>query len=315
MQKNNKLVILTGPTAVGKTALSIELAKKLNGEIISADSIQVYKYLDIGSAKIMPEEMEGIPHHLIDFLEPTTGFNVADFKEMAKKTILDIQSRGKIPIIVGGTGFYIQAVLRDIDFSKEDENDYRNELEELYKEKGADYLHNMLMEVDSESANNIHKNNVKRVIRALEYYHVNKSKISDHNEEQQQKQSPYNFAYFVLNCDREKLYNNINKRVDIMLEQGLVDEVSMLVNKYGLTKDMLSMQGIGYKEMLQYLDGEMSLEEAIDLLKQNTRHFAKRQLTWFRREKEVIFIDKEIYKTTGEQLDFIINTLDTKWRK
>lgn len=315
MQKNNKLVILTGPTAVGKTALSIELAKKLNGEIISADSIQVYKYLDIGSAKIMPEEMEGIPHHLIDFLEPTTGFNVADFKEMAKKTILDIQSRGKIPIIVGGTGFYIQAVLRDIDFSKEDENDYRNELEELYKEKGADYLHNMLMEVDSESANNIHKNNVKRVIRALEYYHVNKSKISDHNEEQQQKQSPYNFAYFVLNCDREKLYNNINKRVDIMLEQGLVDEVSMLVNKYGLTKDMLSMQGIGYKEMLQYLDGEMSLEEAIDLLKQNTRHFAKRQLTWFRREKEVIFIDKEIYKTTGDQLDFIINTLDTKWRK
>lgn len=315
MQKNNKLVILTGPTAVGKTALSIELAKKLNGEIISADSIQVYKYLDIGSAKIMPEEMEGIPHHLIDFLEPTTGFNVADFKELAKKTILDIQSRGKIPIIVGGTGFYIQAVLRDIDFSKEDENDYRNELEELYKERGADYLHNMLMEVDSESANNIHKNNVKRVIRALEYYHVNKSKISDHNEEQQQKQSPYNFAYFVLNCDREKLYNNINKRVDIMLEQGLVDEVSMLVNKYGLTKDMLSMQGIGYKEMLQYLDGEMSLEEAIDLLKQNTRHFAKRQLTWFRREKEVIFIDKEIHKTTGEQLDFIINTLDTKWRK
>ncbi len=234
---------------------------------------------------------------------------------MAKKTILDIQSRGKIPIIVGGTGFYIQAVLRDIDFSKEDENDYRNELEELYKEKGADYLHNMLMEIDSESANNIHKNNVKRVIRALEYYHVNKSKISDHNEEQQQKQSPYNFAYFVLNCDREKLYNNITKRIDIMLEQGLVDEVSMLVNKHGLTKDMLSMQGIGYKEMLQYLDGEMSLEEAIDLLKQNTRHFAKRQLTWFRREKEVIFIDKEIYKTTGEQLDFIINTLDTKWRK
>ena len=308
----NNLVVLTGPTAVGKTALSIELAKRLNGEIISADSIQVYKHLDIGSAKIMPEEMQGIKHHLVDIIDPNISFNVADFKAMAKKAILEIQQKDKLPIIVGGTGFYIQAVLKDIDFSEEQQDDYRKELENIYNENGADYLFEMLKKIDEESAKNIHKNNVKRVIRALEYYHLNNKKISAHNKTQTKKESPYNYAYFVLNCDREKLYKNIDKRVDIMLEQGLVNEVKNLRENLGLTKDMVSMQGLGYKEIFSYLEGEISLEEAIYILKRDTRHFAKRQLTWFRREKDIVFVDKDKLLDTDSQMKFIMSILKEK---
>lgn len=308
----NNLVVLTGPTAVGKTALSIELAKRLNGEIISADSIQVYKHLDIGSAKIMPEEMQGIKHHLVDIIDPKISFNVADFKAMAKKAILEIQQKDKLPIIVGGTGFYIQAVLKDIDFSEEQQDDYRKELENIYNENGADYLFEMLKKIDEESAKNIHKNNVKRVIRALEYYHLNNEKISAHNKTQTKKESPYNYAYFVLNCDREKLYKNIDKRVDIMLEQGLVNEVKNLRENLGLTKDMVSMQGLGYKEIFSYLEGEISLEEAIYILKRDTRHFAKRQLTWFRREKDIVFVDKDKLLDTDSQMKFIMSILKEK---
>ena len=289
------LIILSGPTAVGKTALSIELAKRVNGAIISADSMQVYKYMDIGSAKIRPEEMQGIKHYLVDELEPDEEFNVVRFQQMAKKAMDEIYDKGKIPIVVGGTGFYIQALLYDIDFTEnEEDTSYREELEQLASEKGAEYLHEMLQEIDSASAKSIHANNVKRVIRALEFYKQTGKKISEHNETERAKESPYDFCYFVLNDDRQLLYDRINKRIDIMLEDGLLEEVLSLKNK-GYTKDMVSMQGLGYKEILDYLNGEISLEEAIYILKRDTRHFAKRQLTWFRRERDVIWIDKNKY--------------------
>lgn len=289
---DKSIVILTGPTAVGKTEISINLAKKINGEIISCDSIAVYKGMDIGSAKISKDEMGGIPHFLIDELNPDEDFSVFTFKQYATKYIDEIISRGHIPILTGGTGFYIQAVLYDIDFCKnEDDGIIRKELEQIYEEKGEDYLYDMLKEVDPEYAEIVHKNNVKRVIRAIEFFRQTGTKLSEHNSNEMQNVSPYNFAYFVLNDDRQNLYDRINKRVDIMVEQGLFAEVEGL-RKKGYDKDLVSMQGIGYKEVLMYLDGEISKDEAIELIKKNTRHFAKRQLTWFRREKEVIMINK-----------------------
>lgn len=296
------LIILTGPTAVGKTKASIGLAKALNGEIISADSMQVYKYMDIGSAKIRPEEMQGIQHYLIDELEPDEEFHVVRFQQMAKKAMEEIYANGKIPIVVGGTGFYIQALLYDIDFTESNEDSsYRKELEQLAEEKGAEYLHAMLREVDEVSADTIHANNIKRVIRALEFHHQTGEKISEHNEQERAKESPYDFCYFVLNDDRERLYERINLRIDQMMKDGLVDEVRRLKEK-GYTRDMVSMQGLGYKEILDYLNGECSLEEAIYILKRDTRHFAKRQLTWFRRERDVIWVDKQTYAYDEEKI-------------
>ncbi len=289
------MVILTGPTAVGKTALSIRLAKEINGAVISADSMQVYRHMDIGSAKIRPEEMQGVKHYLIDILEPEEEFHVVRFVEEAKAALEEIYRNGQIPIIAGGTGFYIQALLYDINFDGQDcDADYRRELEQIAEEKGTEYLHQMLEEVDSESAKAIHANNTKRVIRALEFYHVSGKKISEHNETEHQKESPYNFAYFVLTDERERLYKRIEARVDAMMEEGLLDEVRLLKER-GATKEMVSMQGLGYKEILAYLDGEISLERAVYLIKRDTRHFAKRQLTWFRRERDVIWFDKEQY--------------------
>lgn len=287
------LIILTGPTAVGKTKASIALAKAVNGEIISADSMQVYKYMDIGSAKIRPEEMQGVKHYLVDELEPDEEFHVVRFQQMAKSAMEEIYAKGKIPIIVGGTGFYIQAILYDIDFTEnEEDNPYREELELIAKEQGADVLHDMLREVDPESAEAIHANNVKRVIRALEFYKQTGQKISVHNETEKAKESPYEFCYFVLNDERKNLYDRIELRIDQMMEEGLIAEVEALKAK-GYTRDMVSMQGLGYKEILDYLNGVCSLEEAIYILKRDTRHFAKRQLTWFRRERDVIWIDKQ----------------------
>ncbi len=308
----DSLIILTGPTAVGKTDLSIKLAKAVKGEIISADSIQVYKYMDIGSAKITQKEMQGVPHHLIDVLNPNEDFNVVLFKNMANKAIKEILDRGHIPIITGGTGFYIQAVLYDIDFKENEDDGYRSSLEKLLEEKGAVYLHDMLKEIDEKSAEDIHFNNAKKVIRALEYYHQTGEKISEHNELERAKSSPYNFAYFVLNCERAKLYQRIEKRVDIMLEQGLVDEVKNLIDKYKLTADMVSMQGLGYKEIYSYLMGEISLDEAVYILKRDTRHFAKRQLTWFRREKDVTWVDKDVYDTDEKCLEYMLSVLKDK---
>ena len=286
------LIVLTGPTAVGKTSLSIALARAVEGEIISADSMQVYKHMDIGSAKIKKEEMEGIPHYLIDVLEPDEEFHVVRFQEMAKEAMKEIYSKGKIPILTGGTGFYIQAVVKDIDFSQDTEkSSVRERLENLAQEKGGEYLHELLAQRDPESAEKIHPNNIKRVIRALEYYELTREKISLHNEREGEKVSPYNTAYFVLNDHRERLYEKIDRRVDQMLDEGLVEEVRRLA-QMGYTRDMVSMQGLGYKEILAYLEGEYSLEEAVYVLKRDTRHFAKRQLTWFRREKDVIWVNK-----------------------
>lgn len=296
------LVILTGPTAVGKTKASIGLAKALNGEIISADSMQVYKYMDIGSAKIRPEEMDGIKHYLIDELEPDEEFHVVRFQQMAKAAMEEIYAKGKVPIVVGGTGFYIQALLYDIDFTENEEDTaYRMELEQIAKENGPEKLHEMLREVDPESADAIHANNVKRVIRALEFYKLTGQKISEHNEKERAKESPYEFCYFVLNDDRKLLYDRIDLRIDKMLDEGLLEEVTFLKSK-GYTKDMVSMQGLGYKEILDCLNGECSLAEAIYILKRDTRHFAKRQLTWFRRERDVIWVDKNNYDHDEEKI-------------
>ena len=301
------LIVLTGPTAVGKTSLSISLAKAVNGEIISADSMQVYKKMDIGSAKIRSEEMQGIPHYLVDVLEPEEEFHIVKFQQMAKKAMEDIYSRGKIPILVGGTGVYIQAVTKDIDFTEaQQENDYRKELEALAEEKGGEHLHEMLRKVDPVSADAIHAHNVKRVIRALEFYNQNGSPISAHNEEQKQHESPYNLAYFVLNMPRELLYERIDLRVDQMMKERLLEEVSRLKEE-GCHRGMVSMQGLGYKEILAYLDGEYPLEEAVRVLKRDTRHFAKRQLTWFRREQELTWVNKDQFSYQEDQiLDYML---------
>ena len=304
------LVVITGPTAVGKTDISIKLAKEINGEIISADSIQVYKGLDIGSAKITRDEMDGVNHYLIDVLEPTDDFDIYTFKQMAEDAIEEIYVKGKVPIIVGGTGFYIQSVLYDVDFEEtEVDMEYRKELEELAKKNGNEYVHKMLEEVDSEYAAGIHPNNIKRVIRALEFYHENNIPLSEHNAEQKENESPYNFAYYVLNDDRDVLYDRINKRVDLMFDEGLVDEVKGL----GLDNSNQSMQGIGYKEVLEYLNGNLSLEETKELIKKNTRHFAKRQLTWFRHEKVVQMIDyRDFDRDVDKVLAFMLKDLEEK---
>lgn len=286
------LIILTGPTAVGKTAMSVKLAKAINGEIISADSMQVYKKMNIGTAKVTPEEMDGVTHYLIDVLEPDNDFNVAVFKEMALNALDEIYAKDKIPIIAGGTGFYIQALLYDIDFNKGSDGDdsYREELNKLAVDKGNEFLHNMLKEVDPLAAEAIHANNVKRVIRALEFFRQTGEPISKHNEEESVKESAFNSLYFVLNDDRDRVYNRIDKRVDIMFQAGLEAEVRQLLDE-GCKKDSVAMQGIGYKEVIDYLNGEYDKQTAIDKIKLNTRHFAKRQITWFKREKEVVWLN------------------------
>lgn len=307
------IVVLTGPTAVGKTELSIQLAKVIGGEIISADSMQVYKYMDVGSAKITPEEMDGVRHYLVNELEPFDEFHVVKFQEYAQKYLNEIYAHGKIPIIAGGTGFYIQALLNDIDFTEqESDSAYRKELEALAEEHGNQYLHDRLKEVDPESAEAIHPNNRKRVIRALEFYQETGRKISEHNAKEQMRTSPYNFAYFVLNDERSHLYKRIDARVDKMIEDGLEAEVRRL-KEMGCTKDMVAMQGIGYKEMLSYLDGSYSLEEAVYIIKRETRHFAKRQITWFKRERDVIWLNKNEFDYKNEAiLAYMIKILKEK---
>lgn len=312
-EKKQPLVILTGPTAAGKTALSLQLAKAIGGEIISADSMQVYRHMNIGSAKILPEEMQGIPHHLIDILEPNEEFNVVTFQKAAKECIKEIGSRNHIPILTGGTGFYIQAVLYDIDFTENEENTaYRRELESLAEEKGNSFLHQMLEEVDAQSASVIHENNRKRMIRALEFYRMTGEKISEHNEAERKKEAAYNACYFVLTDERQLLYERIDQRVDHMIEDGLVKEVAFL-KELGCTREMVSMQGLGYKEILGYLEGDISLEQAIYLIKRDTRHFAKRQLTWFRREKDVIWVPQnEFGYEESKILAFLLEKLEQK---
>ena len=298
------MIILTGPTAVGKTELSVRLAARIGGEIVSADSMQVYRHMDIGSAKIRPEQMEGIPHHLVDVLEPAEEFNVVRFQQMAKAACTEIWERGRIPIVTGGTGFYIQALLYDIDFSKgEGESERRAHLEAIAAGGQGRLLHQMLEQVDPEAAAAIHENNVKRVIRALEYYEETGTKISAHNEEQKKRESPYCFLYAVLTRERSVLYERIDRRVDQMMEEGLLSEVEAL-RAMGCERQMVSMQGLGYKELFDYLDGRISLDEAVRVIKRDTRHFAKRQMTWFRRERDVTF-----YSLDGRSRDEVLEEL------
>ena len=287
------LIVLTGPTAVGKTSLSIALAKAVGGEIISADSMQVYKYMNIGTAKITEEEKCGIPHFLIDELEPDEEFNVTIFKNKVMGYIKDIKSRGKVPIIVGGTGFYIQSVIYDINFNEYgDDSNVRKKYEAMAETIGKSELHKKLALVDGEYADSVSYNNVKKVVRALTFFEMTGEKLSEHNKRERERSSPFDFAYFVLTMDRKKLYERIDKRVDLMFDMGLVEEVKALMAK-GYDKSLVSMQGIGYKEVIDYLSGKTSLEECIDIIKRDTRHFAKRQLTWFKREKVVTYIDKD----------------------
>ena len=280
------LYIIAGPTAAGKSALAVELAKKLDGEIISGDSMQVYRGMNIGTAKIRPEEMQGIPHHLIDCVDPWEEWNVARFTELARQMAEEIWKRGRIPIVAGGTGFYLHAVAYGAEFTSEETGgSCRRKLEETAAtEGGPQELYRRLMEADPEAAERIHPNNVKRVIRALEFFLQTGHRISEHNDEQKQKESPYELHYNVLSMDRERLYERIDRRVDEMMRAGLVEEVQGLLRQ-GCERSMVSMQGLGYKEIIAYLAGETTLEEAVYILKRDTRHFAKRQLTWFRREE------------------------------
>ena len=308
-----KLGVIVGPTASGKTALAVEMARRFDGEIVSADSMQIYQGMPVSTACPTPEEKGGIPHHMLEFLPLSRPYSVAEYVKDAAGEIRRISERGKLPILVGGTGFYIQAVTRDIDFTQAEQDDgYRAGLETLVQEKGAAYLHQMLAEVDPKSAEVIHENNTKRVIRALEFYHQNHSPISAHNEEQQERTSPYNLAYFVLNAPRELLYKRIDKRVDEMMTSGLVAEVQKLKDM-GYHRGMVSMQGLGYKEILAYLDGEMPLEEAVRILKRDTRHFAKRQLTWFRREPETVWVNKDEFGyDENKMLEYMLSVCHEK---
>ncbi len=296
------LVVITGPTAVGKSELSVKLAEKTGGEIISADSVQVYRNMDIGSAKIRLNEMHDIRHYLINVLDPKENFNVVMFRQMAAEACCHIYDNGHIPVVAGGTGFYIQALLYDVDFTESEEDDsYRDELRKYAEKAGNDSLHEKLREVDPKAAEQIHPNNLKRVIRALEFNKQTGRLISEHNEEQHRNKSPYDFCYFVLTDERETIYRTINERVDKMMEEGLADEVKRLLDS-GCTSEMVSMQALGYKQLTAYFMGKCDLDEAVEDIKEETRHFAKRQLTWFRREKNVIWINKNDFAHDDEAI-------------
>ena len=303
-----KLLVIGGPTAVGKTDLSIKLAKNLNGEIISADSMQIYKYMDIGSAKVTKDEMNGIKHYLIDAIEPDTPFSVADFKQLGEEALEKIICNGKFPIISGGTGLYINSLTCNMTFTEAEKDEgYREYLENLALEKGNEYIHEMLKDVDPISYKEIHANNRKRVIRALEVFKLTNKPFSSYNVGLDFYNSEYDVYYYVLTMNREKLYDRINKRVDLMMEKGLLNECIRL-KEMGYNSDIQSMQGIGYKEILYYLEGKITLDKAIDMIKQGSRNYAKRQLTWFRRDKRCIFLDKDIM-SDDEILDKVINDI------
>lgn len=311
MKKN--IVIIAGPTASGKTKIGIELAKKIDGEIVSADSMQIYKYMDIGSAKPTKEEMQGIPHHMIDVVDPKEEFSVALYRQMAVECIDGIIKRGKMPIIVGGTGLYINSLTYPLDFTETaKDEEYRIYLQNLAEEKGSQFIHEMLKEVDPESYNRLHPNDLKRIIRALEVYKNTGRPISEFQRESKKREIEFNLAYFGLTMDRAKLYERINQRVDEMFDKGLIDEVKKL-KEMGYTKDMTSMQGIGYKEVFDYLDGYLTLEEVKDIIKQNTRRYAKRQLTWFRREDRIFWVNLDEFSSIDDVLNVMINYIKDKF--
>ncbi|NLN14512.1 MAG: tRNA (adenosine(37)-N6)-dimethylallyltransferase MiaA [Tissierellia bacterium] len=308
-----KLFVLIGPTAVGKTELSIDLAKRLNAEIISADSMQIYKYMDIGTAKITEEEMEGVPHHLIDFLYPDEEYTVSDYQRDASRLITEINARGRLPMVVGGTGLYINSLVYELNFAKAPpDEEYRVELEELAANHGIEYIHDLLSKVDPESAKTISKKDKKRIIRALEVYKTTGKTMSEYNKNFRKETDKYDLCMVCLNMDRQKLYDRINMRVDIMIENGLIDEVKGILHK-GYHKDLVSLKGIGYKEIIEYLDGNLTLDEAIEKIKKGSRNYAKRQLTWFRRDKRIKWVNKDdfddFHQLSQYVYDYVISTL------
>ena len=314
-EEDKPLLILAGPTAVGKSDISVKVAKALGGECISADSIQVYKGLNIGSGKITEEEMEGIPHHLLDILNPEEDYDASSFQRMAREKVEEIYRRERLPILVGGTGFYIQAMLRDIDFQEEDEAEkerLRSKLEKEMEERGSIALHEELKLADPVSAEEIHPHNRQRIMRALEYFYLHKSPISKHNQKEKEKEALYDSLFLVLNRNREDLYEGINARVEKMFQDGLVSEVEAFYKK-GYTEHSPGFKGIGYRELFPYLRGECSLSECKSLIQQNSRHYAKRQLTWFKREKETIFVEAENFQSREEEAEWIIEKCMSKW--
>ncbi|MHB8065327.1 MAG: tRNA (adenosine(37)-N6)-dimethylallyltransferase MiaA [Ruminiclostridium sp.] len=310
----NDVIVIVGPTASGKTSLSIELAKHCNGEIISADSMQIYKHMNIGTAKPTLDEMQGIKHYLIDEVLPSEDFNVVRFKELANKYIEEIIKKGKQPIIVGGTGLYISSLINNIKFS-ESECDWelRETLKKEAEDNGPQYIHDKLKLVDEQAANNIHPNNLKRVIRALEVYYQTQKPISYHNEISQGIPAKYKFILIGLTMSRPLLYERIEKRVDIMLQNGLIEEVNSLIS-LGFADSLISMQGIGYKEILSYINNEKTLEEVVEIIKRDSRRYAKRQMTWFKRIKEIKWFGIDNYGNTNniveDALAYISESLD-----
>lgn len=311
MNTKNNLFILIGPTAIGKTQLSIALAKRMNGEIISADSMQIYKYMNIGSAKISYDEMQGVPHYLLDIIYPDEDFTVANFKEMANRYIIDINKYNKLPMVVGGTGLYINSLVYDLKFTKvAPDYNIRNRLENYSNE----YLYKELEKIDKISYEKISINDRKRIIRALEIYEVTGKSMSEYNKDFRKPREDINLVMIGLSMDRSKLYNRINKRVDLMIEDGLIEEVKSLLSM-GYTKDLVSMQGIGYKEIISYLHGEITLEESIELIKRGTRNYAKRQFTWFKRDDRIKWIDIDNYSSIEELVEYIVDYTQGKFKK
>ena len=312
MKKN--LVIITGPTASGKSAAAIETAKILNGEIVSADSMQIYKYMDIGSAKVTIDEMQGIPHYMIDIVEPDFDFSVALYREMAGKYIDDITARGKLPIVTGGTGLYINSLTYPLDFTDADEDlEYREHLYSLSKEYGNVYIHEMLKDIDIKTYERLHPNDIKRIVRALEVYKLTGKTMTEYNEMAKDMDIEFNLAYIGLAMNRQKLYDRINKRVDVMFDNGLIDEVKKL-KEMGYNKSMNSMQGIGYKELFDYLNGIYSLDEVKDIIKQSSRRYAKRQITWFKRDKRIYWIDLDKFDTMDKIIHNIVVHIEGKFK-
>jgi len=304
---NNKIIVLVGPTAVGKTYVSVELAKKLNTEILSADSMQIYKEMDIGTAKVSEDEKQGVKHHMIDIINPDETFSVSDFKSMAENIIDNILLRNKTPIIVGGSGLYVNSLIYDLDFGNaKSDTKIRDYYTSLYNDHGEDFLYEILKKTDPKSAEKIHKNNVKRVIRALEVFEITGEKFSELNTDIRKYSEKYDYILVGLNMDREILYDRINERVDKMVSDGLIEEVKTLIHK-GYNKDLISMQGIGYKEIVDYIEGNTNLEEALNILKRNTRRFAKRQFTWFLKDSNVKWFDI----TTSDKIDLVVDNIYT----
>lgn len=291
MQKE-KVIVICGPTASGKTALSIELAKKIDGEVVSCDSMQIYKDMDIGTAKPTKEEMQGIKHYLIDFVLPDERYSVADYKKDAKKAIKEILEKGKTPIVVGGTGLYIDSLIYEIEYQdiKFDET-YRKALEEQAEKNGLDMLYEKAKKIDPKAIEKISRNDKKRILRILEIYHATGKNKTEQEQESRKKEVEYDYKVYALDWDREKLYERINKRVDIMIEQGLIEEVRRIYKKY--EKFPTAMQGLGYKEVVEYIEGNTTKEEMIEKIKQETRRYAKRQLTWFRKNKQTIWLNAQ----------------------